>query len=112
MEFKEYLELKPKYLSFLAKQERKIKPTRPPSKKAALKAKSDAEFVSKAVLAVKGETNADRPIGGVQEGFFNRQVGFLPLPALLSMATFILSSRKPFWKCLTRRKRSILHASK
>ena len=75
MECKEYLELKPKYTSFAAKQEPKTKPTRPPSKKATLKAKSDAELVSKAVLAVKGETN--RPIGGVQEGFFEQAGGFL-----------------------------------
>jgi hypothetical protein len=77
MECKEYLKLKPKYISFATKQEPKTKPTRPPSKKATAKAKSDAELVSKAVLAVKGETNADRPIGGVQEGFFEQAGGFL-----------------------------------
>jgi hypothetical protein len=79
MECKEYLQLKPKFLIFQAKQERKIKTTRPPYQKATLKAKSDAELVSKAVLAVKGETNADRPIGGVQEGFFEQPGGFLAI---------------------------------
>jgi HJR/Mrr/RecB family endonuclease len=51
------------FVSELRSQARpKIKPTRPPSEKATLKAKSDFELVSKAVLAVKGEANADRPI--------------------------------------------------
>jgi hypothetical protein len=31
------------------------------------------------VRAVKGETNTDRPIGGVQEGFFEQAGGFLAI---------------------------------
>jgi hypothetical protein len=76
MECKEYLQLKPKFLSFQCNQERKIT-SRPPSKKATLKAKSDTELVTKAVLAAKGETNSIHPVGGNQEGFYEQAGGFL-----------------------------------